>query len=156
MIKSENGNCDLGHSETLEINPRFWEMGEVGGVMSKEAALRRAGQSRERGLCCAHHLLYFHNIRRARLPCERPGPMQKPSSVDGLVTCRRTAAVVPSLPTSGWPSLPTSQPCNQAGADRQAGSKLSACSLAAAELTRPHWQSPAPEDNLTQLTMPSR
>lgn len=129
MIKSENGNCDLGHSETLETNPRFWEMGDVGGMMRKEAASRRAGQTGERELCCAHRLLCFHNIRRARLPCKRPGPMQKPSSVDGLVTCGRTAAVVPSpLPTSGWPSLPTSQPCHQAGADRHAGSKLSACS----------------------------
>lgn len=156
MIKSENENCDLGHSETLETNPRFWEMGEVGGVMSKEAASRRAGQSGERGLCCAHHLLYFHTIRRARPPCERPGPTQKPSSAGGLVTCR-TAAVVPSpLPTSGWPSLPTSQPVTRLAQTNTQEASWVPVLPAAAELTRPHWQAPAPEDNLTQLTMPSR
>lgn len=58
------------------------------------------------------------------------------------------------LPTSKL-TLPTKWPCHRAGADTRR--KQAECLFfpAAAELTRPPWQSLAPEDNLMQLTMPS-
>lgn len=89
--------------------------------------------------------LYSHRTLRARLPRTQPEAQQRRWS--GYLRKDCAAGVRFPLPTTKQ-TLPITQLCHQAGAD--ACRKQAECpwSPAAAELTRPPWQPPAPTDNL--------